>query len=473
MTDRSEGSVQPERGADLLDAVEMFVSRFVSFPSPAALVAFVLWVAHTHAVQLFDSSPRLALLSPEPGSGKTRALEVAELLAPRPMHVLSASPAAIFRSIEAQRPTLLFDEVDAIFGRHGKGDDGSEDLRALLNAGHRAGATIPRCHGPAHEVRMFPVYGAAALAGLGDLPDTLMSRAVVIRMRRRAPGEKVEPFRRRIAAPEGLELANRLDHWAEWVADDLHDAWPEMPEGVTDRPADVWEALLAIADAAAGSWPSRARAACVELCKVNVSREASLGVRLLTDLRAVFDDRDRMSTEAVLSALHDLEEAPWSDLRGRPIDARGLARRLTQYGIGSAKVRVGEASVRGYRREDLWDAWQRYCAPTPEEAEQAEQPPQPQQAQASAVPFDLACSGTVPEQDHHPEHDRPCQSGDVPDVPDVPDSEHPEGVDPDEDPPDDVPEWKLDLAPEPERPTEADLARWEAIDLTGPEGEAA
>ena len=51
----SAGSGPPEDGADLLDAVETFVSRFVSFPSPGALVAFVLWVAHTHAVQLFDS----------------------------------------------------------------------------------------------------------------------------------------------------------------------------------------------------------------------------------------------------------------------------------------------------------------------------------------------------------------------------------------------------------------------------------
>jgi hypothetical protein len=130
----------------------------------------------------------LALLSPEPGSGKTRTLEVLEDLVPAPMHVLSASTAAIFRTIEVEQPTLLLDEVDAIFGRRGK-DDNNEDLRALLNAGHRIGATIPRCVGPSHEVRRFPVYAAVALAGLGDLPDTLMTRSVVIRMRRRAPGE--------------------------------------------------------------------------------------------------------------------------------------------------------------------------------------------------------------------------------------------------------------------------------------------
>ena len=121
-----------------------------------------------------ENSPRLALLSPEPGSGKTRTLEVLELVVPRPMHVLSASPAAVFRSIESEHPTLLLDEVDAIFGKRGT-DDGAEDLRGLLNAGHRAGATIPRCVGTHHEVKRFPVFAAVALAGLGDLPETLMT----------------------------------------------------------------------------------------------------------------------------------------------------------------------------------------------------------------------------------------------------------------------------------------------------------
>ncbi|HMQ27982.1 MAG TPA: DUF3631 domain-containing protein, partial [Acidimicrobiales bacterium] len=374
------------------------------------------------------------------------------------------------------RPTLLFDEVDSIFGRHGK-DDGAEDLRALLNAGHRRGATIPRCIGPNHTPHKFPVYGPVALAGLGDLPDTLMSRSVVIRMRRRAPGEQLAPFRRRIVAPIGHALADELDEWTAGAQELLEDAWPEMPPGVTDRPADVWEALLAVADAVGGHWPSSVRSACVTLTRSGVTREASLGVRLLTDLRTVFGDHDRLGTETILKALHDLDESPWSDLRGRPLDARGLARRLGQYEVESTKVRIGDTSVRGYRREDLWDAWRRY---TPEEAEQAEQTEQAPPSQATAVPFDLDPSGTVPEHAGHAEHEEPRHDSDVPDVPDVPHPEDPErdpGPEPPPDldePPPDVPEHTLDTAPTPWRPTDADLARWEASD-TGidEDGEAA
>lgn len=358
---RRAGSGEGE-GAALLDEVAEFIGLFVAFPSPAALVAVVLWVAHAHAVNAFDSTPRLALLSPEPGSGKTRVLEVLELLVRTPMHVLSASVAAIFRSIEAKQPTLLFDEVDAIFGRTGRGDD-AEDLRGLLNAGHRSGATVPRCVGPTHEVREFPVFTPVALAGLGDLPDTLMSRSVIIRMRRRGPTEHVRPFRRRAVEAQGSGLRGRLEEWTGRIEDDLADAWPEMPEGVTDRPADVWEALLAIADAAGNDWPERARTACQELCKVSVSREASLGIRLLTDIRAIFGPNERLFTDTILKSLHALDESPWADLRGKPLDARGLARRLGQYEVESRSVRIGDRTAKGYAAEDLWDTWQRYCPP--------------------------------------------------------------------------------------------------------------
>ena len=380
-------------GAELLDATERHLGRYIAFPSEHDRVATALWVAHAHDVDAFESTPRLALLSPEPGSGKTRALEVIDTMVPSPMHVLSASTAAIFRTIDQERPTLLLDEVDAVFGKRGNADD-NEDLRALLNAGHRNGATIPRCVGPTHEVKRFPVYAAVALAGLGDLPDTLMTRSVVIRMRRRAPHEHVQPFRARIDVPPGLALRARLASWALEVADLLRE-YPEMPDGIDDRPADVWEPLLAVADAAGGAWPARGRAACLALAGASMSREASLGIRLLTDLHAIFDGHDKLSTADILDRLHKLEESPWAELRGRPLDARGLAWRLGQYGISSRDVRIGESVVKGYTTEDLWDAWQRYVPSHPGESATSatsatDQPPDPPNGRRVADVADVA-----------------------------------------------------------------------------------
>ncbi len=87
----------PNDGADLLDWIEAFLARFVAYPSEAARVAHVLWIAHTHGMSAWDSIPRIAFLSPEPGSGKSRVLEVSELLLPRPVHAVNTTPAYLFR----------------------------------------------------------------------------------------------------------------------------------------------------------------------------------------------------------------------------------------------------------------------------------------------------------------------------------------------------------------------------------------
>ena len=196
-------------GAAALDDARAFIARFCALPVEHAYTAVTLWAAHAWALDAFDSTPRLAFLSPEPGSGKTRALEILTLLVPWPMHAVNATPAALFRSVAdpASRRTILFDEIDTIFGPKAKEH---EELRGLLNAGHRRSGVAYRCvgEGTRQEVVAFPAYAGVALAGLGQLPDTILTRAVVIRMRRRAPHEHIEPFRARIHEPEGKKLAS-------------------------------------------------------------------------------------------------------------------------------------------------------------------------------------------------------------------------------------------------------------------------
>lgn len=364
-------------GATVLDELVSMLCRFVAFPSRSAAVAVALWTAHTHCLAAFDSSPRLALLSPEPQSGKTRTLELLDHLADRPMFTTNTTVAVLARGLDAGTfATVLLDEADTVFGSRAKGD---EELRGLLNSGHRRGATYMRMvgEGTSMDAKAFSTFSAVTLAGLGDLPETVMQRAVVIRMRRRAPHETVEPFRRRQHTPMLEELRDRLSTWTAARFGAIEQRWPAMPEGVTDRPADVWEPLLAIADEAGEHWPATARAACLELLAAAETVDSgSLGVRLLSDLRHVWRDAgdpDGMHTDALLRELLALEDAPWSDLRGKPLDHRGLGRRLRTYGIASKSVRVGEVARKGYRREQLWDAWSRYLPGPPGQGSQGSQ----------------------------------------------------------------------------------------------------
>jgi hypothetical protein len=354
-----------DNGALLLAGIEIFLGRFVIYPCEHAKVAHVLWIAHAHLMDKWDSTPRLAFLSPEPASGKTRALEVSELLVPAPVEAVNVSPAYLFRKVAETSCTILFDEIDTVFGPKAKEN---EEIRGLLNAGHRQGAVAGRCvvHGNIVKTEEIPAYCAVALAGLGWLPDTLLSRSTIIRMRRRKPGEKIKSFRRRTEKNAGYKLKARVARWAKSVQASI--TWPVMPPGVEDRDADMWEALIAVAKAAGGIWPDRASKAALALIKEARDREPSLGIRLLADLKTVFAGALEMSTATILHGLHILPEAPWNDLKGKPLNDRGLAMRLRQYGIKPKVVRIDErTTARGYTAESLHDAWETYLPPSQDE----------------------------------------------------------------------------------------------------------
>jgi hypothetical protein len=351
-------------GAALLNDVYEFLGRFVAYPSNETRIAHTLWIAHTHLMDVWESTPRLAFLSPEPGSGKTRALEVSELLVPNPIEAWNVTPAYLFRKVGSAdgRPTVLFDEIDTVFGPKAKEN---EEIRGLINAGHRRGAVAGRCVIRGREVTTeeIPAYCAVAVAGLGSLPDSILTRAVIIRMRKRAPREKVEPFRRRKEQAYGNSLRNRLAKWAALVKPSIDGKWPDLPEGVTDRAADVWEPLLSVADAAGGDWPDIARGTAGTLVTLVREEALSLGTLLLADMRQIWDGAAAMHSVNILAALHVLTEAPWADLRGKPLTDRGLARLLSPYGVKPTMVRIGEVQRRGYMLSDLEDAWARYLPP--------------------------------------------------------------------------------------------------------------
>lgn len=354
-----------------LAEVELFLKRFVAYPNVHAPVAHVLWIVHTHLMEIWESTPRIAFLSPEPGSGKSRALEISELLVLRPVEAVNVTPAYMFRKIGSDdgRPTILYDEIDTVFGPRAKNNN--EEIRGLLNAGHRRHGVAGRCvvNGKQVVTEEIPAYCAVALAGLGYLPDTILSRCVIVQMRRRAPDEYVEPYRRRVHRSEGDALREKIARWAASVESKLGEPWPNMPATVTDRNADIWESLIAIADAAGGDWPERSRVAAVALVADAKGSAPSLGIRLLGDIREVFGEREQLSTEVIITALCALDEAPWGDIHGKPIDARGLANRLGVYGIKPKTIRTDSTHTpKGYHRADMEDAFKRYLGASPKES---------------------------------------------------------------------------------------------------------
>lgn len=356
---------EPNALAVYLGRVEAFLVRYIAFPSEHEAVAISLWVAHAHLVETFETSPILAITSAEKQSGKTRCLDCLEMLVPHPFRCVIPSEAVTY-TVLSQRPrrTMLLDEADAIFG--GRTSEKYEGLRAIFNAGNRQGTPVLRVKldGGRREVDEFDVYGPKAIAGIGKLPDTVADRSIPIRMKRRALGDVVAKFRRRTAVAEGRSITMPKVDLAD-VAD------VAIPQELPDRAADGWESLLAIADAAAGEWPVRARIAAVALCSEH-EIELSVGVRLLSDVRDVFGEPDYLATVDLLAALHRLDDAPWGEWYGKPLTARGLAKLLEPFGVYPQKKRTSDSksTFRGYFKAEFEDLWGRYL-PVPAPATSA------------------------------------------------------------------------------------------------------
>ena len=140
---------------------------------------------------------------------------------------------------------------------------------------------------------------------------------------------------------------------------------PLLPAGVVDRPAEVWRPLVAVADAAGGNWPEAARDACRAFVLDRGPEAVSLGVRLLGDLRTIYVrlGADRLASTELVKELTAIEDGPWADLYGKPLDARRLARELDRYDVRPGPMRVAGAVVKGYQvtgPTGLANAWSRY-----------------------------------------------------------------------------------------------------------------
>jgi hypothetical protein len=350
----------PDLGTTL-DDVASFLRRYVVM-SEAQVTAATLWVAHSHAFAGAEATPYLNVTSPERESGKTRMLEVLELLVARPWYTARTSSAALVRKLSSDPPaTLLLDETDNTF----KSDrEYVAAVMSVLNAGYRRGGCSTLCvgQGASIEARDFPVFAPKAFAGIGALPDTVASRTIRVELKRRTSDERVERFRFRAASADAIPLHQALEAWASENAGRLADARPSLPDELSDRAQDVWEPLLAIAEMAGEEWGARARAAAIELSSRGAEEDTSVGAQLLGHIRDVFDG-DRMTCAALVAALNGDDEMSyggWND--GRGITTRELGKKLKPYRIRAKTLRLPEGTrANGYEREQFEDAWSRYA----------------------------------------------------------------------------------------------------------------
>jgi putative DNA primase/helicase len=350
-------------GATLLTEIVNAVRRYVVLPDGAAEIA-ALWAFHTHCFDCFMHSPRLAITSPEKRCGKTTLLDVLACLVARALSTSNATVSTIFRVIEMARPTLLIDEADTFLKEN-------DELRGILNSGHRKGGGVLRNVGDDHEPRQFSTWGPAAIAMIGQLPDTLDDRSLNCRLRRRKASERVGSFRSDRADDLRI-LARKMARWAADNETRLRAADPYMGE-LQNRTADNWRPLFALADLAGGPWTARART--VATAADAARTEQSIGIQLLADTKAAFKAKksDRFSSEDLTAHLNSLDDRPWSEFNnGKPLSKARLARLLSRFNIAPGSIRLPDGHTpKGYYLSAFEDAFATYLPP------ESATPPQP------------------------------------------------------------------------------------------------
>jgi hypothetical protein len=346
-------------GADLLDAVSEFFARHLILPAGAADLLGA-WTIHTHCHESARHTPRLAITSPEKQCGKTTVLDLLALVVSKPLATANVTAAAVFRTVEAFAPTLLVDEADTFLGEN-------EGLRGVLNAGHKRGGQVLRCVGDDAEPRTFAAFAPAAIASIGALPGTIADRSIAVVMRRATRMERPQPIRRATEA-EGAELARKAARFAADHAAVLQDLEPALPDGMTNRVADNWRILFAIAEVAGGAWPSRLARAAEALANADDGREGP-GVGLLRDVRTVFETTGvaRLPTAEIVGHLVAMEDRPWPEIKdGKALSTTRFTRMLKPFGIFRQQWRVEKTDFRqwGFYAKDFSDAFARYLPPS-------------------------------------------------------------------------------------------------------------
>jgi putative DNA primase/helicase len=388
--------------------------RFVVLPRWAA-ETLALWTLHTHAFQLRHVTTYLGIESPEKRCGKTTLLTVQSELVNRPIVAANISSPAFFRAIEELRPTLLIDEADTLLGAN-------DELRGILNSGYtrktafvlrvtpapvshspplshpmgegpgvRASAipqseltqhatritdpgitdSAPRStlHAPHSSLARFSSWCPKAIAAIGRLPDTLADRCIIIRMQRKTSHETCERLRNLDATTLRRQCARFvLDHHQA-----IADATPDLPPGLNDRAADIWEPLLALADLAGAHWPALARQAALGLTAS--SQDHSPIGSLLLDILFLFvrGSADRIFSRDLVEGLSWFTDHPWAQMvKGKKITELWLSQRLRPYGIRPKTIWIGETQAKGYLQDDLAEAFRRYIPKSELEALKAE-----------------------------------------------------------------------------------------------------
>jgi putative DNA primase/helicase len=348
---------EPVETRALLESVSTQIQRFIIFHQPEAATVIALWTCFAWVHDVAEYSPILAIQAADSEAGKTNTCRAIALLTPRSHMIVNPTGPSFYRYIDRFNPTMVVDDADRLLARR-------DDLAEIINASWSRGACVDRTDPNTGRVVSYNIFCPKVLNGIDLMPHlrpATRTRCITIQMWRKLPHEQITDFRE-AADDEGFPtLRSKLSRWATDNMPTLKKAKPKLPKGYTNRLADNFTLLLAIAELAGGDWPKRARAAALKFAPSD--DDASYGVRLLAIMRKLFAKHGRqLTSDQAVKLLAATEEPDWIDYRGqgRAITKHEVAALLRPFGIRPKHFRHRGQPTRGYEANQFKMAFTHY-----------------------------------------------------------------------------------------------------------------
>jgi putative DNA primase/helicase len=352
--------------AELLTEIEAVIKKHVVL-NPHAAAALAVWVLHTYTFELRDAVAYVAIESPEKRCGKTTLVSVLAAMARKPLIASNITVGALFRAIDTCSPTLFIDEADTFLAGNGT-------MRGIINSGNTwrtayvlrlsRAKFIPAQSrpepGPKSEetgLQRYSCWCPKVIALIGETPDTIADRSIVVKMSRKLVSETCAP----LTELDPAEIKAKCARFALDAGPFLARLERIRGEGLNDRAADTFDPLYAIARHAGGDWEKKLHQAALALT-ATVWRE-NAGTELLLDMLAIFlgYGREQMLSSDLVETLRSTGGGLRSTaLRDSAIDEFQIAKILRPYGVRSSNIRVGSRVNKGYAAVDFREALERY-----------------------------------------------------------------------------------------------------------------
>jgi hypothetical protein len=347
----------------ILDDIEREIRRHLVFDSAQKYDATALWIAGTYFlghpdIKVFSAFPMLGFMSPEPDSGKSRALEVAQALSYNSIGAGNYTTALLLNKIDNSNPdyrTLCLDEMDTVFA-HGKDNS---DLIRLFNLGYERGKFIGRMSRFNNEGIETPAYCPKVFAGLkiAKIPGPTKTRTIVIGMRPKSEDQKVERHLDTVALEK---LKASILEWSQKtdVLAALRDIDFQGDAGfLNNRNEQIWQPLLAIAKITSEQWYHRALSAAKSFT-TNEPTERNLTHAILLAAYRVFRGGQHPEKIHTADLLFDL----WDNGVPKWIDANHLADCLSGYEIKPRQMKINNLNRNGYDWHAFLDSFSTYIS---------------------------------------------------------------------------------------------------------------